>query len=104
MSREAAFAAPPQRGAGERQIEFLGLMRMGGIFDAGAEQQEADGEAFAGDRAAQADQLGPAVALQKFRAEIRRAIGLAPFQRWRGSGERLRQGVGCRRGEAERRY
>jgi hypothetical protein len=79
--RDEVFpAAHPERLACERQIDFLGFMRVGGVFDPRTQHQEAAGDPLAGDRTAQAEQFRPAVGIEKFGTEIRRRIGLPPLQ------------------------
>ena len=96
---EAFFAAHPERLARERQIDFLGFVRVGGILGLGAEHQEAAGDLLASDRTAQADQFRPAVAFEKFGTEIGRRIGLPPFKDVRRGDEISHQRAGRGRGE-----
>ena len=74
--RRWRIAALPEGGARERQVELLRRMGVGGVKDVGAEHQHAQGQAVAGDWAAQADQLGPAITLEKGLAEIGGDISL----------------------------
>ncbi len=80
-ARPRLVASRPESRAGERHVELLGLVRMGRIVDVRPEHQDPAGDRLARDRAAQPDQLGPAVAFEERGAEIRRRVALLPSQR-----------------------
>ena len=94
-----SVAPRPAGLAGERQVELFGLVRMGRVVDVRPEHQDPAGDRPARDRAAQPDELGPAVALQERGAEIRRRIALPPGQHVGMGGQHLdeRCGRGDRR-------
>ena len=60
----------PKGAPGEREIEFLRLVRMVGIFGLRPEQEHAAGDALAHERAALADPFAIAVVFEEALAEI----------------------------------
>jgi hypothetical protein len=102
LSRRAkpptGLAGAPQGMAGQREIKFLRLVRMCGIFGVGAEEKNAAGDRMALERAALADPFAPAVVLQETLAEIGARIGLSPLEiaGQRRDGLNQRPGMGRR--------
>jgi hypothetical protein len=90
----------PEGAPGEREIEFLRLMRMVGIFGLRPEQEHAAGDAFAYERAALADPFVIAVVFQEALAEIGARIGLPPVEFAGQRLDRLDKGAGLGRRQA----
>ena len=74
------FARAPQSVAGQRQVELLRLVRMGGIFDVRAEEENAAGDRVTDEGAALADPFAEAVVVEETLAEIGSRIGLPPIE------------------------
>jgi hypothetical protein len=91
--------APPGM-PGEREIELLRLVRMGGIFGLGPEEKNAAGDRIALERPALADPFAPAVVLQETLAEIGAGIGLPPVEIAGQRRDGFDQRLGLRGGEA----
>ena len=87
MDQPSRRSQPPVGAAGapegvpcQREIEFLRLVRMGGIFGVRADEQNAAGDRVALERSASADPFAPAVVLQESLAEIGAGICLPPVE------------------------
>src|SRR5208337_2500532 len=74
------FVGTPPGPARQREIEFLRLVRMGGVLSVGAEQQDAAGDRVADEGAALADPFAPAIVVEEPRAEIGLRISLPPIE------------------------
>ena len=70
----AGFGRAPPGMPGQREIELLRLVRMGGIFGVAAEQQNAAGDRIALERPALADPFAPAVVLRGSARRNRRCV------------------------------
>ncbi len=86
----AGLGRSPPGMPGEREIELLRLVRMGGIFDVAAEQQNAAGDRVALERPALTDPFAPAVVLQEVARRNRRWYRSAASRDRRPARRRLR--------------
>jgi hypothetical protein len=94
------WARAPQSVAGQRQIELLRLVRMGGIFGVGSEEENAAGDRSAREGAALADPFAEAVVVEEALAETGACIALPPIEFIGERCDGLDKGLRPRRGEA----